>query len=66
MKVTIDRFEAEFAIVELQSGEFVNMPKILLPPNSKEGDIIFIEIDKNDTDNRRAEIEAKMDKLFVD
>jgi len=65
MKVTIDRFEGEFAVVEMQNGEFANMPKLLLPPGSKEGDIISIELEQDDTETRRAEIERKMDKLFV-
>ena len=43
MKVIIDRFEGEYAIVEIETGKFVNIPKILLP-NSKEGDVINIEI----------------------
>jgi hypothetical protein len=66
MRVTIDRFEGEFAVVEMQSGEFVNMTKSLLPPNSKEGDVISIKIDQTDTATRRAEIEDKMNRLFED
>ena len=66
MKVTIDRFEVEFAVVEMQSGEFANMPKTLIPLNAKEGDVISIEIDQNDTDTRRVEIEKRMNRLFED
>lgn len=66
MKVTIDRFEGEFAVVEMQSCELSNIPKALIPPNSKEGDILSIEIEKNDTAIRRGEIENKMNRLFED
>ena len=45
MKVIIDRFEGEYAIVELEIGKCVNIPKVLIP-NSNEGDIVRIEIEK--------------------
>lgn len=65
MKVIIDRFEGEYAIVEIEIGNFVNIPKILLP-NAKEGDVVKIEIDKNETELQRKKIENLMEKVFKD
>jgi hypothetical protein len=66
MNYTIDRFEGDFAIVELPDGKFVNIPKSAIPKEAKEGDVIQVVIDNNETDKRRSSIEEKMDKLFVD
>ena len=65
MKVIIDRFEGEYAIVEIELGNFVNIPKILLP-NAKEGDVVKIEIDKNETELQRKKIENLMENVFKD
>ena len=65
MKVIIDRFEGEYAIVEIELGNFVNIPKILLP-NAKEGDVVKIEIDKNETELQRKKIECLMENVFKD
>ena len=65
MKVIIDRFEGEYAIVEIEIGKFVNIPKILLP-NAKEGDVVKIEIDKSETELQRKKIENLMEKVFKD
>lgn len=65
MKVIIDRFEGDYAVVEVELGVFVNIPKILLP-NASEGDVIKIEIDKEDTESRRQKIENLMGKVFED
>lgn len=65
MKVIIDRFEGEYAIVEIEIGKFVNIPKILLP-NAKEGDVVKIEIDKSETELQRKKIENLMERVFKD
>lgn len=65
MKVIIDRFDGEYAKVEIEEGNFVDIPKILLP-NAKEGDIIKIEIDKEGTEERRKYIQELMNKVFED
>jgi len=46
MNVTIDRFEGNFALVELEDKTLANMPKTRLPQDAKEGDIISINIDR--------------------
>ena len=58
MKVIIDRFEGQYAVVELDVGNFVSIPKVLVP-NSKEGDIVKIEIDKEETEERKKHIQDR-------
>ena len=53
MKVIIDRFEGNFAVVELQDKSFCNMPKLLLPDGAKEGNVVTIAIDEEETQKRR-------------
>ena len=65
MKVIIDRFEGNYAVVEIDVGKFVNIPKILLP-NAKEGDVIKIEKDKKETKNRKKIIQKLMNDVFED
>lgn len=64
----VDRFEGDFAIVELENG-FERIPRSKLPEGVKEGDSVNISaggttIDHEDTDKRRKKIKALMDKLF--
>ena len=61
----IDRFEGDFAVVETSDG-FVNIPKKDLPRNAKEGDVLNINIDSNETDSRKKRIEGMMNNLFKD
>ena len=63
MKVIIDRFEGEYAVVEIDEGSFVNIPKILLG-SAKEGDVISIDIDTDETLKRKNEIDNLMNDLF--
>lgn len=65
MKVIIDRFEEEYAVVEIEVGKYVNVPKVLLP-NAKEGDIVKIEIDKEGTEKRKKYIQKLMNNVFED
>ena len=62
----IDRLEGEYAILEIREGEFSQMPKRLLPDAAKEGDVVIITVDKQETEQRKQRIEGLMDKLFVD
>lgn len=64
MKVIIDRFEGNFAVVELPDMTFADMPISLVPKGTKEGDVLSIKIDKEETENRRKRIEKLMDDLW--
>jgi hypothetical protein len=62
----IDRLESEFAVVEYESGKTFNLPRFLLPPEAKEGNVITlaITVDSSGTKERRKNIERLMDDLF--
>lgn len=62
MKGIIDRFEGNYAVVELEDRRMTNIEKSLLPENVAEGDCIILEdgkyiIDKNETENRKKRIQ---------
>ena len=58
MKITIDRFEGDFAVLELPDGKFINVPKVLFC-DAKEGDRFEIQRLNEDTDK-----ETLFNKLF--
>lgn len=64
MKVIIDRFEGDFAIVELEKGKVVNMPRVLIPSEAKEGMVIKIDIDINETRKREKNISNLMEEVW--
>ncbi|MDS1029120.1 DUF3006 domain-containing protein [Bacillota bacterium LX-D] len=61
----IDRFEGDFAIISSGKENF-NLPKMLLPKDSKEGDVlqIIISIDQEQTKLRRKQMEQLMVELL--
>ena len=63
LKFTIDRIEGEFAIVELESNEMIYIPRKILTNEAKEGDIIRVTIDKEETESRKRQIQKKFDDL---
>ena len=64
MKYIIDRFEGEFAVVELSNKTFVNIPKAAIPPEAKEGSVIDVTVDTASTTARTEKINNLMDNLF--
>lgn len=65
MQCIIDRFEGDIAVLELPDATFVNMPRVLLP-DAKEGDVVRIEIDRQETEARAKRIKGLMDSLWED
>lgn len=63
LKVILDRFEEDFALVELENKEIVNIPRILVS-EAEEGDIIEIRICKEETRQRQEEIEKIANDIF--
>lgn len=57
----IDRFEEDFAVVELESGEMKNINISKIPCKAKEGDVLqigeIITIDKDKTEERKKKIQ---------
>jgi len=64
MRVIIDRFEGDYAVVELEDRSTVNLPRSLVPPGAKEGDVLLIEIDRSATEERRKRIQRLMEELW--
>jgi len=65
MKIIIDRFEGDFAVVEMPDRTMYNLP-ISLFPNAKEGNVISIEVDVEETKKRRVNAEKLMDEVWDD
>ena len=64
MKYIIDRFEGDFAVIELADGSRADMPRKLVPAAAKEGDTLRIEVDEEETKRREERIGRLMDSLF--
>ncbi len=65
MKFIIDRFEDQLAVIELEDGSTLSIPRKLVP-DGKEGDIVRLVIEKDETQARRTNIEKLMDDLWED
>ena len=65
MKVIIDRIENDYAVVELDINSFVNLPIVIIP-DAKEGDVIDIRIDNEETKKRKEKINNLMNQVFED
>ena len=63
MQVIIDRFEEDYAVVELPDKNMINVPRILFP-EAQEGDVIKIIVDNEEINKRKEEITALSDNLF--
>ena len=66
MRIIVDRFEGNIAVVELENGQMLDCPKALLPDNAKEGSIINITVDENATNEKLQKVTERMNKLFKD
>lgn len=66
MRIVIDRIEENVAIVEKEDGEIIEMSKNLIPPDAKEGDVLLIQIDKENTIDRQQEITSIMEEVWHD
>ena len=66
-KVTLDRIEGGTAILLLRDEESIkiDIPLFLLPPESREGDILDISIvrDVQETEAAKERVSALLDKL---
>ncbi|MDE5985080.1 MAG: DUF3006 domain-containing protein [Eubacterium sp.] len=64
MKWIIDRIENDIAVCELENGTFIDLNINALPENVSEGDVITINIDKNETKSKKEKIDKLMNDLF--
>lgn len=63
MEVVVDRIEEKYAVVEISEGVVCNL-SLLLVPGVKEGDVISITINKEETEKRSHEIEELINEVF--
>lgn len=66
MRFIIDRFEEEFAIVQSIEGNMINIPKDIVPAGAKEGDVIVVSLDKDESEEREIRIKEKFNRLLSD
>ncbi len=66
MRVTIDRFEGDFAVVEAEGEIFANLPIALVPDGAREGSVIEITLNDEETKKRKKDAESLMNRLFRD
>ena len=68
----IDRFEGDFAVCEDENFQTVNIRRSEIPPQAAEGDCLNADpqrgyvLDADETARRRARIQKKMDRLFME
>jgi hypothetical protein len=71
MKYTIDRFEGNYAICELEDQSTVSVPKYQLPLGCKEGDCLIkdedgmFQLDRDEKSVKEKRIRDKMNRIFV-
>ncbi|MDE5604592.1 MAG: DUF3006 domain-containing protein [Eubacterium sp.] len=65
-KLIVDRIEADFAVCEIEEGNFADIPLKALPDGVHEGDVIKISVDTEETENRKKNINKLMNSLFTD
>jgi len=63
----IDRFEGDWAVIEYNRKTF-NLPRLLVPPEAVEGDILTIKIsiDTRSTAKIKGDVRSMVDNLFKD
>jgi len=62
-KVVIDRFEGNFAILELEGRKMVAVPMEIVPEGAKEGDVLVISTDVQSTQERKQRIKDLFESL---
>ena len=71
MRGTVDRFEDNIAVIELDNGDYTDINLSNLPSDICVGDILEIEdnnfsINREETVQRKNNIHSLMDELFED
>ncbi|MFB3766449.1 MAG: DUF3006 domain-containing protein [Methanotrichaceae archaeon] len=67
MKATLDRIEGEMAVILVRNDEStrLNIPVVMLPEGSQEGDILDISItrDEKETEDSKARVSSMIERL---
>lgn len=66
MQVTIDRFEGDVAVIELESGDVMRVPRAELPEETVEGDTVELTFGLNPaaTDRRAQQARDILNELL--
>jgi hypothetical protein len=64
MRIIVDRFEGEFAVVELENRQFLHIPRRLLPGGAAEGTVLDILMNERETRERNERISKRMEELW--
>ncbi len=64
MNVIIDRFEGDFAVIQLEDRRIAKMPKQLIPVGAEEGTVITIAINQDETAKRQEGISRLIKDLW--
>lgn len=43
-RLVVDRFEGDLAVVEVDGGRFIDLPRWLLPPGTREDDVVALTV----------------------
>lgn len=66
MKIIVDRFEGNVAVVELPNGKIIDCTKELLPSDAKEGSIINVLVDEKATNEKLEKSTARLNRILKD
>ena len=69
MQLIIDRFEGSFAVCEDEDRNMVNIERSKLPPEAREGDVLYIDggeykVDAPATDARKRDIRKMTEDIW--
>ncbi len=60
--IVVDRIEGELAVLELD-GQSVTVPVALLPPGTREGDVLRLVVDPDATHAQHTDAERRLERL---
>jgi hypothetical protein len=65
MQCIVDRFEGDYAVIEYYD-KMLNLPKVFLPMEIREGDVldVIILLDYNETNKLKSEISGLMEDVW--
>lgn len=63
MQVIVDQIENDMLVLELDVGKTISVPRILIP-DAKEGDVVDITINKEETKKENDKVQKLVDELF--
>lgn len=65
MEAVVDRIEKDMLVLVLSDGAIIEFSKKLLP-EANEGDVISFSVNKYKTENRKKEMEERVNRLWKD